>query len=69
MQLATISAAVFSDTDADGIQQSGEMGIAGRTVFIDTNGDGLLSTGEPTGITDANAKCHASTACFRVHIV
>lgn len=44
---------VFSDTNANGAQDSGEKGIAGRTVFIDVDGTGKLNS-NPSATTDAN---------------
>ena len=47
----SITGSVFSDANGNGILDSGEQGVAGRTVFIDTNNNGLPDTGEPTTVT------------------
>ncbi len=51
---AKISGVVFLDSNANGIQDSGEKGLAGRVVFLDTNGSGTLNPSDPTATTDAN---------------
>ncbi|MCA9122831.1 MAG: VCBS repeat-containing protein [Planctomycetaceae bacterium] len=38
---------LFDDQNANGTQDPGEPGIAGRTVFIDANRNGILDPGEP----------------------
>lgn len=48
-----LSGGVFEDTDADGIRDPGEGGLAGVTVFSDDNADGQLSAGEPSAVSDA----------------
>ncbi|MBN1588540.1 MAG: proprotein convertase P-domain-containing protein, partial [Pirellulales bacterium] len=55
-----IQGAVFNDTNANGVQDQDESGIAGQTVFLDANMNGFLdevsteirSTDGPRGITD-----------------
>jgi hypothetical protein len=49
-----ISGFVFSDTNGNGIQDSGEGPAIGQELFIDINGDGKLDAGDPTATTDAN---------------
>ncbi|MFK8186436.1 MAG: SdrD B-like domain-containing protein [Phormidesmis sp.] len=44
----------FDDVNEDGIHNSGEVGIAGRTIFLDENGNRQLDNGEATTTTDAN---------------
>ncbi|MFL7870192.1 MAG: sortase, partial [Anaerolineales bacterium] len=51
---AVISDFVWNDTDGDGVQDTGEGGIAGVRVFIDLDGDNTYDVGEPTDVTDAN---------------
>jgi hypothetical protein len=48
---ATVSGTVFDDSDADGAQDAGEPGIAGRTVYSDTDGDSTFDAGEPSTTT------------------
>ncbi|MEY4413094.1 MAG: hypothetical protein RIQ53_387, partial [Pseudomonadota bacterium] len=54
---AAIGDRVWEDTDADGVQDAGEAGIAGATVELvrDVNGDGVISAAEvlQTAVTDA----------------
>jgi hypothetical protein len=52
-QVATLSGRVFHDTNQNGVQDYGELGIAGRQVFLDHDGDGQLGTAETVAITDA----------------
>jgi len=54
-----ISGAVFDDTNANGAQDAGELGLAGQTVFLDANQNGVLdqvvhaaSTNASKAITD-----------------
>jgi hypothetical protein len=49
----TITGNVFSDTNVDGIHESGEPGIPGQTLFDDLNNNGVLDAGEPTAISDS----------------
>jgi hypothetical protein len=50
----SVTGVVFADTNADGTQDSGEVGLAGWTVFIDENGTGSYVDGDPTATTDQN---------------
>jgi subtilisin-like proprotein convertase family protein len=43
-QLGTVSGTVFNDANGNGVQDSGEAGLAGRTVFLDQNQDGVQNT-------------------------
>ncbi|MBN8456578.1 MAG: carboxypeptidase regulatory-like domain-containing protein, partial [Verrucomicrobia bacterium] len=45
---------VWQDLDGDGVQDAGEIGIAGIDVFADSNNNGTWETGEPKSTTDAN---------------
>jgi uncharacterized repeat protein (TIGR01451 family) len=45
---------VWYDTDGDGIQDAGEVGIANVTVYLDLNNNGAHDPGEPFDITDTN---------------
>ncbi|MEQ1825297.1 MAG: Ig-like domain-containing protein [Pirellula sp.] len=47
---------VFHDVNANGINESGEDGLAGWTVFVDANRDGRLNAGEPSTVTDSRGK-------------
>ena len=50
----SVTGVVFSDSNTDGIQNTGEVGVAGLTVFIDTNGTGQYTQGDPTASTNSN---------------
>jgi len=51
---ARISGSVFLDFNHNGVQDSGEPGLAGVTVYIDLNHDGQLDSGDPTTVTGAD---------------
>lgn len=51
---ADINGAVYNDLNANGVHDSGEPGIAGRTVYLDANGSGGFDAGEKTAITANN---------------
>ena len=50
----SISGTVFADTNANGIQDSGETGIPGVTVFIDVANAGVFKTGDPQTTTNSS---------------
>jgi hypothetical protein len=50
----TISGTVFHDFNTNGVQDSGDPGLAGQTVYLDLDGSGTLQSGDPTATTDAN---------------
>jgi len=50
----SISGQVFQDANHDGMQDSGETGLAGVSVYLDLNGNGLLDSSDPVAVTDAN---------------
>ena len=49
-----IEGTLFNDANGNGIQDSGEAGLAGRKVYVDLNGDGHWDTGEPYALTDTD---------------
>ena len=51
---ATISGTVFSDTDRDGVLDSGEPRLSGKKMFIDADKDGNLDAGERTATTNSS---------------
>jgi hypothetical protein len=51
--LGKVSGTVFDDANADGLLETGELGLAGRHVFLDLNHNGILDPGEPVEVTDA----------------
>ena len=62
VELARLGDTVFEDLDADGIQDAGEVGIAGARVNLlaDVDGDGVIEANEivDTTTTDANGQYH-----------
>jgi probable HAF family extracellular repeat protein/predicted outer membrane repeat protein len=48
-----IRGTTWQDRNSDGVRQSYEPALAGRTVYIDANDDGELDNGETSSITDA----------------
>ena len=44
--MGVVKGRVFNDTNGDGIQQSGEIGIPGWTVFMDKDNDGIYDPGK-----------------------
>jgi subtilisin family serine protease len=52
--LAYLSGSVFNDLNANGIQNTGEAGLAGWQVWIDTNSDGRIQRHEPRAYTDSD---------------
>jgi hypothetical protein len=51
---SVVSGTVFQDINSNGMQDSGEPGIAGQTLFLDLDGSGTLKPADPTATTDAN---------------
>ena len=45
---------VFTDTNGNGTQDSGEAGVAGRTVFVNVDGSGQPDSNNPSAVTDAS---------------
>ena len=62
VELSKLGNFVFNDLDADGVQDTGEAGIAGVTVNLlaDVDGDGVIEDNEVihTTTTDANGEYH-----------
>jgi len=52
--LGSISGTIFNDTNANGVQDSGESGISQRTVYVDSNGNGQFDSGELNTTTDSS---------------
>jgi len=48
-----ISGNVFDDFNANGVRDSGDVGLGGWQVYADLNGNGRLDPGEPSTFTDA----------------
>jgi hypothetical protein len=51
---ASIAGRVFNDSDRDGVQDSGEAGLAGVRVYDDKNNNGLFDTGEIDATTNSS---------------
>jgi len=52
--LGSITGIKFNDTNGNGTQDTGEIGIPGVTIFLDTNGNGTPDTGETQVTTDTD---------------
>jgi hypothetical protein len=50
----TVSGVVYTDTDHDGIRDSGEATVSNAVVFLDANGNSTLDAGELSDTTDAS---------------
>jgi len=50
---ASISGTVFNDANGNGIQNSGELGIAGVVLYIDPDNAGVFQTGDPQTTTNS----------------
>jgi protocatechuate 3,4-dioxygenase beta subunit len=50
---STASGTKFNDSDADGIQDAGEPGLAGFTFYVDYDDDAVRDAGEPSATSDA----------------
>ena len=57
----SISGKVFQDNNTNGVQNTGEPGLAGITVFLDLKKDGTLDPGDPTATTNASGLYTFST--------
>jgi hypothetical protein len=53
-KLGTISGTKFSDLDADGVRDAGEVGLGGVTLFLDRDGDNVLDEGEQSVVTGSD---------------
>ncbi len=51
---SSIAGIVFADTNKDGTQQAGELGMAGVTVYLDLNDNGSLDPAEPRSLSSAD---------------
>lgn len=48
-----VEGTVFSDADGDGVQDSGEAGVADQTVYLDSNANGQLDEGTVTSVSSS----------------
>ncbi len=51
---ALITGSVFKDVNGNGIQDTGENGLAGWRVYLDLNHDGIWQSTEPSSVTDSD---------------
>ncbi|HEX8324021.1 MAG TPA: SdrD B-like domain-containing protein [Tepidisphaeraceae bacterium] len=49
-----VSGTLFNDANGNGIQDFGDLALAGRTVFDDRNNNGLLNTGERSAVSSSS---------------
>ncbi len=54
--LSRFSGLKYTDTNSNGVQDAGELGIAGVTVYLDINGNGIHDAGERSTVTDTSGK-------------
>ena len=66
---SVISGALWSDVDADGVRDAGELPLAGRTVFVDTDADGVLDSDEPRVSTGSDGTYRLSVPTTGVYLV
>ncbi len=50
----SVDGTVYTDTNGNASQDTGEAGVAGRTVFVDVDGTGKPDASNPSAVTDAN---------------
>lgn len=55
-ELPAITGEVFTDTNGNGLLDSGETGVSGRTVFLNIDGKGVPDSSNPSATTDANGR-------------
>ncbi len=55
-EIGAVSGRLFEDRDADGVQDTAELPIAGATVFLDLNDDGVRQFGEPQQLTNQDGQ-------------
>src|SRR5947209_4503695 len=51
-----VSGTVFQELNVNGSQDTGEIGVAGRTVYVDANNNGHLDSTETSTTTDATGQ-------------
>jgi hypothetical protein len=57
----TLAGRVFADHNGDGVQQSGDAGLAGVVIYIDSNHDGAYESTEPKTKTNADGDYRFTT--------
>lgn len=70
--VGSIAGNVFTDTDGDGVKDTGETGRSGVKVFIDADKDGVFDSTEKNTTTDSSGNYKFSSlnaASYRVRIV
>ena len=50
---ASITGSIVDDKNGNGVANTGEVGLAGRTVYLDTNANGVDDSTEPSTTTDS----------------
>jgi uncharacterized delta-60 repeat protein len=66
---ATIAGTIFNDTNANGVRDAGEAGLAGWGVYLDLNANGMFDGDEPRVFTVANgnyAFTHLPAGDYRI---
>src|SRR5205085_3785874 len=52
---------VYNDANANGVRDTGEVGISGRRVYLDANNNGAFNIGETSMLTDASGNYSFNT--------
>jgi|GEM_PF-6979704 len=56
LALATIQGTLWHDLNQDGVRETGEPLLVGRSVYLDTNGNGVFDSGESSQTTGASGE-------------
>jgi hypothetical protein len=67
--LGLISGNVFSDSNSNGLKDSGESLLSGWTVYLDSNDNGIMDPGEIFAITDASGSYSFNNLALGVYNV
>jgi len=65
----SIAGSVINDTNADGVLDAGEKGVAGRTIYLDANKNGTLDVGEKTATTAADGSYSFTSLAAGTYVV
>ena len=58
LAVGEIQGTLWNDVNGNGVQDPGELPLAGRMVYVDTNHDGHWDTGEPYGADERRRQLH-----------
>jgi hypothetical protein len=66
---ASVAGTVFNDANGNGIKDSGEPGMSGRTVWVDIDNDKVLDSNEPKATTDLSGNYKISDLAAGAYII